>query len=55
MKTTIKKFRVRKEDTLQIDGYVEGLKSEYPESQISQYVVYCFGNQEYKVFDKQSD
>jgi len=54
MKTTIKKFRVRKEDTLQIAGYVEGLKSEYPEAQISQHVIYCFGNQGFKVFDIQA-
>jgi len=54
MKTTIKKFRVRKEDTLQIAGYVEGLKSEYPESRISQHIIYCFGNQGFKVFDIQA-
>ena len=51
MKTTIKKFRLRKEDTLQIAGYVTGLKSEYPEAKISQFVIYCFGNQGFRVFE----
>ncbi len=49
MKTTVKNFRLRKEDTLQIAGYVQGLKQEYPESKVSQFVIYCFGNQGYKV------
>ncbi len=51
MKTTVKKFRLRNEDTLQISGYVEGLKSEYPNAEISQYVIYCFGNQGFRVFE----
>jgi len=51
MKSSVKKFRLRKEDTLQIAGYVAGLKQEYPEAKISQYVIYCFGNQGYRVFD----
>jgi hypothetical protein len=51
MKTTIKKFRLRKEDTLQIAGYIADLKSEYPEAKISQFVIYCFGNQGFKVFE----
>jgi len=51
MKSTVKKFRLRKEDTLQIAGYAEGLKSEYPLAEISRYVIYCFGNQGFKVFE----
>jgi len=51
MKSSVKKFRLRREDTLQIAGYVAGLKQEYPEAKISQYVIYCFGNQGYRVFD----
>ncbi|MGE0082801.1 MAG: AAA family ATPase [Desulfococcaceae bacterium] len=39
MKTTVKKFRLRKEDTVQIAGYTEGLKQEYPEAKVSQYVI----------------
>ncbi len=30
--------------------YVEGVRHEYPEAQISQFVIYCFGNQGYRVF-----
>jgi len=51
MKSSVRKFRLRKEDTLQIAGYVAGLKQEYPEAKISQYVIYCFGNQGYRVFN----
>ncbi|OQX01767.1 MAG: AAA family ATPase [Desulfobacteraceae bacterium IS3] len=51
MKSSVKKFRLRREDTLQIAGYVAGLKQEYPEAKISQYVIYCFGNQGYRVFN----
>ncbi len=51
MKTTVKKFSIRKEDTLQIAGYAQGLRTEYPEAKISQYVIYCFGNQGFKVFN----
>ena len=56
MKTTVKKFSLREEDTLQIAGYVEGLKleypvNEYPNVKISQYVIYCFGNKGFRVFE----
>ncbi len=55
MKTTVKKFTLKKEDTLQISGYVEGINQEYPREQypdiaISQYVIYCFGNTGFRVF-----
>jgi len=49
-KTTIEKFELRDEDTQQIAGYVEGLKEEYPEAKISQFVIYCIGNQGFRVF-----
>jgi hypothetical protein len=65
MKTTVKKFSLREEDTIQISGYVEGLKNEYSGEQyanntsqykhcnlkISQYVIYCFGNKGFRVFE----
>ncbi|MBF0413413.1 MAG: AAA family ATPase [Desulfamplus sp.] len=56
MRTTVKKFDLREEDTLQIAGYVEGLKQEYPLSRypnikISEYVIYCFGNKGFRVFE----
>ncbi|EDN69279.1 protein containing DUF1703 [Beggiatoa sp. PS] len=50
LKTSIDKFELRQEDTQQIAGYVEGLKEEYPEANISQFVIYCFGNQGFRVF-----
>jgi hypothetical protein len=50
-KTPIDDFNLLEADTEQIAGYVEGLKQEYPEAKISQHVIYCFGNQGYRVFD----
>ncbi|MBF0225020.1 MAG: AAA family ATPase [Desulfobacterales bacterium] len=50
-KTTIQDFKIQNEDTIQISGYIEGLKQEYPECKISQYVIYCFGNQGFRVFE----
>lgn len=50
-KTPIKDFQLQIEDTQQIAGYVEGLKTEYPEAHISQFVIYCFGNQGFRIFE----
>ena len=50
LNTPIDAFELQAEDTEQIAGYVEGLRREYPEAQISQFVVYCFGNQGFRVF-----
>lgn len=49
-KTTVAKFELQQKDTEQIAGYVEGLKNEYPEAKISQFVIYCFGNKGFRVF-----
>ncbi len=49
-KTSIEKFELQDEHTRQIAGYVEGLKKEYPEAQISQFVIYCISNQGFRVF-----
>ena len=50
-KTTVEDFQLREDDTKQIAGYAEGLKREYPEARVSQHVIYCFGNQGFRVFD----
>jgi hypothetical protein len=55
LKTPIEDFNVQPEDTAQIAGYVEGLRREYPKAQISQYVIYCMGNQGWRVFDVATD
>jgi hypothetical protein len=49
-KTTIENWKLLQKDTEQIAGYVEGLKQEYPEAKIEQFVIYCFGNQGFRVF-----
>ncbi|MEE4357477.1 MAG: AAA family ATPase [Desulfococcaceae bacterium] len=51
LKTGIDNFQSREEDTEQISGYAEGLKAEYPEAKISLFVIYCFGNQGFRVFE----
>ena len=48
--TRIEAFELIDSDKEQIAGYVKGLKKEYPEAQISQFVIYCFGNQGFRVF-----
>ena len=50
LNTSIDLFELQAEDTAQIAGYVEGLRHEYPEAQIAQFVIYCFGNQGFRVF-----
>ena len=50
-KTGLDEFQVQPEDTQQIAGYVAGLREEYPEAQISQFVIYCVGNQGFRVFE----
>ncbi|WP_446010459.1 AAA family ATPase [Candidatus Electrothrix sp.] len=50
LKTGIADFQLRPEDTEQIAGYAEGLREEYPEARISLFVIYCFGNQGFSVF-----
>lgn len=50
LKTTIEDFQLQAEDTRQIAGYAEGLREEYPQARISLFVIYCFGNQGFRVF-----
>lgn len=50
-KTKIENFQLQIEDTQQIAGYVEGLQTEYPSAHISQFVIYCFGNRGFRVFE----
>ena len=51
LKTTLADFQLQAEDTRQLAGYVAGLQQEYPEARISQFVIYCFGNQGFRVFE----
>lgn len=50
-RTPIESFALRQEDQTQIAGYVKGLKQEYPQAVISQYVIYCFGNKGFRIFE----
>lgn len=52
-KMTIEDFRLREEDAVQIAGYAAGLRQEYPQARISQFVIYCIGNQGFRVFEIQ--
>ncbi len=49
-KTPLEAFQLQEEDLNQIAGYVEGLRQEYPEARVSQFVIYCVGNQGFRVF-----
>lgn len=49
-KTSLDRFQVQAEDLVQIAGYAEGLRAEYPEARIAQFVIYCIGNQGFRVF-----
>ncbi len=51
MKTTVDKFTIQEADMEQIRGYATGLRSQYAEARISLHVIYCFGNQGFRVFD----
>ncbi len=51
MKTTIEAFTLREEDTEQIKGYAEGVRQQYPECRTFLHVIYCFGNQGFRVFE----
>jgi hypothetical protein len=51
MKTTVGNFTLQGADTEQIRGYAAGLKIQYAEARISLHVIYCFGNQGFRVFD----
>jgi len=51
MKTTVDNFTIQEADTEQIRGYATGLMAQYAEARISLHVIYCFGNQGFRVFD----
>jgi hypothetical protein len=51
MKTTVENFTLQEADTEQILGYAAGLKIQYAEARISLHIIYCFGNQGFRVFD----
>lgn len=48
--TTLADFTLQPADTKQIAGYAVGLQQEFPRAHIEQYVIYCIGNQGYRVF-----
>lgn len=50
-KINIETFQLLSEDHQQIDGYCQGLRQEYPKAKISKFVIYCFGNQGFRVFE----
>jgi len=51
LKTTIDNFQLQDRDGRQISDYVKKLKKEYPEASISQFVICCFGNIGFRVFE----
>ena len=51
MKEKLEDFKMRKEDTIQIEGYAKGLIQENPEAHIRLFVIYCIGNTGFKIFE----
>lgn len=50
-KSDLSDFGLQAADTEQIAGYAQGLQAEYPQAQIRQFVIYCLGNQGFRVFE----
>lgn len=48
---TLEELTLDEADTRQLAGYVEGLRQEYPEAHITQWVIYCIGNRGFRVFE----
>ncbi len=51
LKSSIEVFKPLDADVRQLTGYADALKQEYPEADIAMFVIYCFGNQGFRVFD----
>ena len=49
-KISIEGFALPAEDSEQIEGSAQGLRQEYPEARLALFVIYCFGNQGFRVF-----
>ena len=47
---TLTDFQQQAEDTQQITGYSLRLQQEFPRAHIERYVIYCIGNQGFRVF-----
>jgi len=43
-------FQLQKNDALQLKKYIADIKKEWPKATIEPYLIYCFGNQGFKVF-----
>lgn len=49
-KIRLEQFKLIATDDEQIRGYAQGLQQEYPEAKVALFVIYCFGNQGFRVF-----
>ncbi|MEM7533144.1 MAG: PD-(D/E)XK nuclease domain-containing protein [Chloroflexota bacterium] len=46
----IDEFTLRDNDKAQLMGYARGLEQEYPEAKVELFVIYCFGNKGFRIF-----
>jgi hypothetical protein len=53
-KVKLEHLELQAEDTDQIAGYAQAVHEEYPTARISQFVIYCIGNQGFRVFAVES-
>lgn len=49
-RTKLENFHLQAEDTVQVNGYALGLQREFPRAHIERYVIYCIGNQGFRLF-----
>ena len=43
-------FQLQENDALQLKKYIADIKKEWPRATIEPYLIYCFGNQGFKIF-----
>jgi len=51
LKTAIGDFQLKADHSHQISVYAQKLRKAYPEASVSQFIIYCFGNRGFRVFE----
>lgn len=50
-KINLKKFALVEQDKNQVEAYAKDIQNQRPKAKVSAFVVYCFGNQGYRIFN----
>jgi len=51
LKISIDQFQLREKDATQLKNYGKYIKNSWPQATIEQYLIYCFGNQGFRIFE----